>query len=137
CPPRKRQQSNIARLLDRRGQAPLMRSADPSQAPRNDFAALRHELRQQPHILVVDGLDFLHAELANLLAAEILAATFAPTAGSSRTRRPPPPPGAAGRAGRRPPRPGRPPPEECSAIGVVLDLFSSAMMLLKISHQSS
>jgi hypothetical protein len=53
-----------------------MRSADSGQAARHDLAALGHELREQTHVLVVDILDFLDAELADLLAAKILAPAF-------------------------------------------------------------
>src|SRR5438132_1361854 len=38
-----RQQSDIARLLDGGGETPLVRRADPGQAPRNDLAALGNE----------------------------------------------------------------------------------------------
>ena len=62
-----------------------MRSADPGQAPRDDLAALRHELREQADVLVIDGLNFLHAELANLLAPEIFAPAFAAAARAART----------------------------------------------------
>ena len=73
-------------LMARR-QTPLVRRANPGQAPRDDLAALRHELGEQPDVLVVDGLNFLHAELANLLAAKIFASAFAATAGPAGTRR--------------------------------------------------
>ena len=71
-----------------RGQTPLVRRANSGQAPRDDLAALRHELGQQPDVLVIDGFNFLHAELANLLAAKIFASTFAAAtraAGTGRT----------------------------------------------------
>ena len=59
------------------------------QAPWNNLATLRHELRKQANILVIDGLDFLRAEFANLLAPEILPAArssaFPPTAGARRS----------------------------------------------------
>jgi len=75
----KRQQRDVPRLLDGQGQTSLVRRADPGQTPWNDLAALRHELREQPDVLVIDGLNFLNAELANLLAAKIFAPTFAAT----------------------------------------------------------
>src|SRR5579864_3523789 len=86
------QQSNIARLLDRQRQPSLVRSANAGQAPRHDPAAFRHELRQQTNVLVVDGLDLFDAELANLLAPEILPSTraaLATAARPARTRRTP------------------------------------------------
>jgi hypothetical protein len=73
----KRQQCDIPRLLDGQGQSSLVRSANSGQPPRDDLAALRHELRKQSDIFVIDGLNFLHAELANLLAAKIFAPAFA------------------------------------------------------------
>jgi hypothetical protein len=81
----KRQQSNIPRLLDGQGQTSLVRRANPGQTPWDDLAALRHELGQQPDIFVIDGLNFLHAEFANLLAAKIFAPTFAATTRASGT----------------------------------------------------
>src|ERR1700686_4043912 len=76
CPPGKRQQCDVARLLDGRGQPVLMRRAHAGQPPGHDLAALRHELAEQPVILVVDVRDLLRAELADLLAPEKLASTF-------------------------------------------------------------
>src|ERR1700691_3461099 len=60
-----------------------MRRAYTGQAAGNDLATLRYELRQQTHILVVDTVDLLDAELANLLAAEKLPAAFARSAGTA------------------------------------------------------
>src|SRR3981081_1718121 len=73
----KRQQSNIARLLDRRRKTPLMRSAYARQPARHDLTALGHELPQHAVILVIDVLDLFHAELADFLAPEKLASAFA------------------------------------------------------------
>ena len=56
-------------------QTPVSRRGD-------DLAALGHELRQQAHVFVVDGFNFLHAELANFLAAEIFASALASAASS-------------------------------------------------------
>src|SRR5262252_648458 len=50
------------------------------EAPRDDLAALGHELLQQTDFFVVDVIDLLDAELANLLAPEKLAATLAASA---------------------------------------------------------
>src|SRR5437868_486440 len=89
CPTCKRQQSNVPGLLNGDRQSPLMRSTHSSQPPRHNLAAFRHELSQETYIFVVNGLNLLDAELANLLAAEILATTFAATAwarASSATR---------------------------------------------------
>src|SRR5437773_11103957 len=51
--------------------------ANTGQAARHNPATLGDKLREQPVILVIDGLNLLHAKLANLLAPEIFAATFA------------------------------------------------------------
>src|SRR5215475_9499811 len=86
CTARKRQQRDIARLLDRRRQPVLMRRAHARQAARHDFAALCHKLPEQSIVLVVDVLDLFDTELANLLAPEEFAsagATLAP--GPART----------------------------------------------------
>src|SRR5438477_8064078 len=68
----KRQQGDVAGLLDGRRQTVLVRRAYAGQAPRNDLAALSDELAEHAVILVVDVLDFLDAELANFLAPEKL-----------------------------------------------------------------
>src|SRR5882762_5173934 len=73
----KRQQSNVARLLDRRRKTPLMRSAYAGQPARHDLTALSDELPEHAVVLVVDVLDFFHAELADFLAPEKLASAFA------------------------------------------------------------
>ena len=88
CASGERQQGDVPRLLDCPRQTALVRRAHPGQPSRSDFAAFRHELRQQAHIFVIDGFDLLDAELANLLAPEKLAAAFAGTAGTSAGTRP-------------------------------------------------
>jgi hypothetical protein len=83
-----RQQCYVPRLLDRRGQASLVWSADTGQAPGNYLSALRHELCEQPDVFVVDGFNLLHAKLADLLAAKVFSTPFATTASrGTRTRR--------------------------------------------------
>jgi hypothetical protein len=77
CSSRKRQQRDVARLLDGRGQPVLVRRAYPSQPPGHDLAALRDELSEQSVVFVIDVGDLLSAELANFLAPEKLASTFA------------------------------------------------------------
>src|SRR5580704_6296084 len=76
CASGKRQQRDVARLLDGRGQPVLMRRAHSGQPPGHDFAAFGHELPEQPVILIVDVRDLLRAELANFLAPEKLSSTF-------------------------------------------------------------
>ena len=78
----KRQQGDVARLLDGAGQAALVRGANAGQPPGNNLAALGHKLLQQPHVAVRNRVDLLGAELADLLAAEELAAS-AGTAGAA------------------------------------------------------
>src|SRR4029077_17339872 len=73
----KRQQRNVARLLDRRRKTPLMRSAYAGQPARHDLTALSDELPQHAVVLVVAVLDLFHAELADFLAPEELASAFA------------------------------------------------------------
>src|ERR1017187_4482519 len=73
----KRQQSDVARLLDGRRQTVLVRGANAGQAPWHDLAALGDKLPEHAVILVVDVLEFLDAELANFLAPEKLAAATA------------------------------------------------------------
>jgi hypothetical protein len=80
----KRQQGDVASLLDSAREAPLVRSADASQTTRHDLATLGHEALQQANVAVGNGVDFLGTELADLLAAEKLAAT-AGTAGRTWT----------------------------------------------------
>src|ERR1700679_470001 len=75
-----RQQGDIAGLLDGASQAALVGGTDARQPPGNDFAALGYEALQQAHIAIGDGVDLLGAELADLFAAEELAAA-ARTAG--------------------------------------------------------
>jgi|SRR3954470_6115138 hypothetical protein len=82
-----RQQSDIASLLDRGRESPLVWRANPGQPPWDNLPALRHELSEQAYVLVVDCLDLLHAEFADLLAPEILASALARTTGTTaRTR---------------------------------------------------
>ena len=84
---------------------------------------------EQPHVLVVDGFDLLHAELANLLAAEILASAFAAAARARRD--------AADGARRSPiedrsPDGRSPPAGRSRTVPAAVALVSSAMMLLQI-----
>ena len=77
---RERQQGDIAGLLDGASEAALVGGTDTREPPGNDLAALGYEALQQAHIAVGDGVDLLGAELADLFAAEELAAA-ARTAG--------------------------------------------------------
>jgi hypothetical protein len=76
-PRRKGQQGDVACPLDGGSQSPLVRRAYASETARNDLASLGHKLAKQAYVLVVDIVYLLHAELADFLAAEKLAAAFA------------------------------------------------------------
>src|SRR6185312_8816904 len=78
-----RQQGDVAGLLDGRRDATLVRRADAGQAAGHDLALLRHELAEQAHVFVIDGINLLDAELADLLAAEELASAFTAATGTA------------------------------------------------------
>src|SRR5579864_3593402 len=88
----KRQQGNIACPLNRRRKPALVRRAHAGEPPWDDLATLRHKLSEQAHVLIVNIVDFFHAELADLFATEKFpsAAAFAATWSTiwSRTIRP-------------------------------------------------
>jgi hypothetical protein len=69
------QQGYVAGLLDGAGQAALVRGANAGETPGHDLAALGHKPLQQAYVAVRDGIDLLGAELADLFAAEELAAS--------------------------------------------------------------
>src|ERR1700680_332891 len=83
--PCKQQQSNSARLLDRRRKTPVVRSGYARQPARHDLTALSDELSEHAVVLVVDVLDLFHAELADFLAPEKLASAFARWSAGTRT----------------------------------------------------
>jgi hypothetical protein len=80
------QQGDVTGLLDGAGEAALVRGADASQPPGHDLAALGYELLQETDVPVGDGVDLLGAELADLLAAEELAASAGATTGARTAR---------------------------------------------------
>src|SRR4051812_30655621 len=69
-----RNERDLAGALDRRLQLALVLGAGAGNAPRQDLAALRHERPDQLHVLVVDVVDLVRAELADLAPAEQRAA---------------------------------------------------------------
>src|SRR5262245_1526184 len=69
-----RNQRDLARALDRHLQLALMHRARAGNAPWQNLAPLGHERRQQLHVLVVDVVDLVRAELADLPAPEHRAA---------------------------------------------------------------
>src|SRR5437588_18756 len=79
----KRQQRNIPRPLNGRCQPALVRRAHAGQPPWDDLAALSHKLPEQTHILIVNVVDFLHAELADFLATEKFPSAALAAAGST------------------------------------------------------
>jgi hypothetical protein len=76
------QQRDIARLLDSPRQPALMGGADAGEAPGHDLAPFGDKLLQQAYIAIVDGVDLLDTEFANLLAAKELASSAAGAAGA-------------------------------------------------------
>src|ERR1041385_6275421 len=69
-----RDEGDLARAFDCRLQLALVLGAGAGNAPRQNLAALGHERPDQLHILVVDVVDLVRAELADLAAAEQCAA---------------------------------------------------------------
>src|SRR5882672_12409294 len=67
-----RHQREIARALDRRRELPLVMSARSGDSRRNDLAVLADEVFEQIDVLVVDPLDLLRGEAAELAALEEL-----------------------------------------------------------------
>src|SRR5207302_1265918 len=65
-----RNQGNLTRALDRRLQFALVHRAGAGDASRQNLAPFRHERSDQLHVLVVDVIDLVRAELADLPAAE-------------------------------------------------------------------
>src|SRR5688572_16661914 len=63
-------QRQLPRPLDGGLQLALVQGAGARDPPRLDLAALRQERREQPHVLVVDVVDLLRAELAHAAATE-------------------------------------------------------------------
>jgi hypothetical protein len=79
----KRQQGDVPGLLDGAGQTTLVRGANTSEPTGHDLAALGHKSLKQTHVAIRDCVDLLGAELADLLAAEKLAASAGSTLGPS------------------------------------------------------
>src|SRR4051812_5061526 len=69
-----RDEGDLAGALDRRLQLALVLGAGAGNASRQDLAALGHERPDQLHVLVVDVVDLVRAELADLATAEQRAA---------------------------------------------------------------
>src|SRR6478672_7630262 len=65
-----RDERDLPGALDRRLQLALMLGAGAGDAPRQDLAALGHERTDQLDVLVVDVVDLVRAELADLAPAE-------------------------------------------------------------------
>ena len=62
-------QSNVTSTLDGDGQCALMVSAGAGHTAGNDLSTLRDVLTQTGNVLVIDGVDTIDTEAANLLAA--------------------------------------------------------------------
>src|SRR5918994_8483 len=67
---RVRQQRDLPGPDDGNAESALVLRAGPRDSPRQHLAALRHEAAQQLHVLVVDVVDLVCAELADLAPAE-------------------------------------------------------------------
>src|SRR5262249_15499255 len=67
---RLREQRDGAGAPHRAGELPLVAGAAPGDATGRDLAALRHEVAEPADVLVVDQVDSVDAELANLAASE-------------------------------------------------------------------
>ena len=78
-----RQQGDVPSLLDGTGQAALVRGTNAGEPPRHDLAAFRYKPLQEPDIAVRDRVDLLGTELADLFAAEELAAAARSAGGPS------------------------------------------------------
>src|SRR5262245_21715483 len=65
-----RDQRELARALDRHLQLSLVQSARARDPQRLNLAALGQERRQQTHVLVIDVVDLLRAELADSATSE-------------------------------------------------------------------
>src|SRR6267142_5671097 len=87
CADCKRHEGDVPRPLNRYSQPALVSRAHAGHPARQNFSALLHELRQDVRALVVDEIHLLHAELANLLLAEILALAARPSARTTRSAR--------------------------------------------------
>src|SRR6266481_6731799 len=85
CAARKRHEGDVPRPLNRHAQPALVPRAHAGHPARQNFSALLHELRQNVRALVVDEIHLLHAELANLLLAEILPLPARPSARTTRS----------------------------------------------------
>src|SRR5438270_7261762 len=73
-----RNQRELPRARDRDLQRALVLGAGAGNPARLDLAPLRNERRQQTHVLVVDVVDLLRAELADAPAPEEAAARALP-----------------------------------------------------------
>ena len=62
-------QGNVTSTLDGHGQGALMESAGAGHTAGDDLCTLRNVLTQTGHVLVIDGVDAIDTEAANLLAA--------------------------------------------------------------------
>ena len=73
------QQGDVPSLLDGPREPALVRGANASEAAGHNLAAFGYKPLQQTDIPIGDGIDLLSAELADLLAAEELAAAAGTT----------------------------------------------------------
>src|SRR6185503_8943845 len=72
-----RQQRQKARALDRRAELALVARLGAGDARRHDLAVLLHEVLEDVDVLIIDLLDVLRGEAAELLALEQVVAALA------------------------------------------------------------
>jgi hypothetical protein len=73
------QERYVARTLDGFGQHALVRSARSTDATRQDFAALGNEALKELHILVINEVNLLATEAADLAAMHATASAGTPS----------------------------------------------------------
>jgi hypothetical protein len=69
---RKRQECDIPRALDGLSELALMRRACAGEPTGQDLAAIGYERSNQPHVFVINHVNFLFAEFADLAATKVL-----------------------------------------------------------------
>src|SRR5438445_3030257 len=85
---REGQERDVARPLDGERELALVLGAGAEHPPGQDLAPLGHEPREQLHVLVVDVVDLVRAELADLPPAEQVALARVLAAASARRAAP-------------------------------------------------
>src|SRR5579864_1080181 len=74
---RERQKSYVLCALDGNRQPALVARASAGHSPRENLTALLHERLENLRLLVIDQINFIDAEAADLLFADVIALTTA------------------------------------------------------------